>query len=794
MANVKMIRTTSDKVNITDIPIDDGQLIFALDTQEIYIDKDDNRTQSTIGKKYSIEDLESYVFVPNQSYSAGDLIYREGQWYSRKTSGSSSVFTISEWDAISYYIDTSPEAAAYNYGFGTNYYNASVKGVMIGSDNLVTSISSSCEFVSGSKNKIVIPGTSNNAIMGYQNEISATSSSTGGGSNNIIVGSTNKIKDASGSSNNAIFGQSNILQNGYIGSSLIFGSSNTINGSSINYNFVGGYSNSISAGGGTTNFLYGQGNTVSVGGNTGNILMGYQNSLSGSGSQSYSFVTGYSNTISGSGNTGILIEGHSITVSGSGLAGCHFEGYNYNFKGSGGYGAHIEGNGHSFTTTFGAVDGAHIEGSSHTISAGYLNGIHMEGNSNSISSSVAPYVHMEGYSNSLPYGGGYCSHIQNSSNQMVGYNSQSDDYTGSAPSFMDVGGYQNIGATDSQTVRGRYNKPDKPDANDDTTQHLVLIGNGDNENKRSNIVEVGLNDTNINGEILYYDQNFKTPIADAIGWFSPPPSGITIATEAIDPDTSEPIMAINPKIFQSFSDLNTYLQNSTVNWEGLRTHIYNPNTKIYYSIHCYSDQYGTMGNSFMAIRETTNLKSLRAPSIFTTQPNEGDTWNPLASIDLTCTTIDGTSVCVPYQISFNGGGTSNPRCLVIFNVSTISSSDYQYFDVVSESAFKNSEWWLWTSPVEGGSTDWKSENLSLNNIMNYDYAKALQLQYTMDWIASTQDSIKTYRVGSVVIYNSCIYRCTTECADTTWTAAHWEQIGVTKAAFDALEARVAALE
>lgn len=51
-----------------------------------------------------------------------------------------------------------------------------------------------------------------------------------------------------------------------------------------------------------------------------------------------------------------------------------------------------------------------------------------------------------------------------------------------------------------------------------------------------------------------------------------------------------------------------------------------------------------------------------------------------------------------------------------------------------------------------------------------------------------------YKQNTVVIYNNCIYSCITENDDDSFTPAKWQKLGVTQAEFDALEARVTALE
>jgi hypothetical protein len=98
MANVKMIRTTHDKVNEEIIPIVDGSYIVTLDTKEIYLDGEEVRNTLSLGRIDTYSMIHTYDFVPNQSYLAGDYVYYNGCWYSRKTGGSSETFSASDWD------------------------------------------------------------------------------------------------------------------------------------------------------------------------------------------------------------------------------------------------------------------------------------------------------------------------------------------------------------------------------------------------------------------------------------------------------------------------------------------------------------------------------------------------------------------------------------------------------------------------------------------------------------------------------------------------------------------------
>lgn len=56
MAEFKPIRTDSSHLNTTNIPIEDGKIIFVLDTNETYIDRinDDGQTIETIREKQGI--------------------------------------------------------------------------------------------------------------------------------------------------------------------------------------------------------------------------------------------------------------------------------------------------------------------------------------------------------------------------------------------------------------------------------------------------------------------------------------------------------------------------------------------------------------------------------------------------------------------------------------------------------------------------------------------------------------------------------------------------------------------
>ena len=184
---------------------------------------------------------------------------------------------------------------------------------------------------------------------------------------------------------------------------------------------------------------------------------------------------------------------------------------------------------------------------------------------------------------------------------------------------------------------------------------------------------------------------------------------------------------------------------------------------------------------FTIVRGDTNIKTKIMMGGVSTTDSSADN-NPL------------TSIALSYAGSNFGGVTYNTGTSGVYTI-TWMPVDTSAFVGTDKTTFEGGEWWFWTTDVSAGSTPiWSENKLNLDNIMEYDYAKALQTQYNINWIASTEENIVTYRVNSIVIYGNCIYRCIAENADEEWTPAHWEQIGITKAAFDALEARVAALE
>lgn len=77
MADFKPIRTISSKVNTTDIPLEDGQIIFALDTKETWIDRDNNGTLERIQQGYTIEGTASKE--PEWLVMISDFLENNGQ-------------------------------------------------------------------------------------------------------------------------------------------------------------------------------------------------------------------------------------------------------------------------------------------------------------------------------------------------------------------------------------------------------------------------------------------------------------------------------------------------------------------------------------------------------------------------------------------------------------------------------------------------------------------------------------------------------------------------------------------
>ena len=61
MAEFKPVRTTSNHLNITDIPLEDGKIIFVLDTNEIYVDKVNNGVVTRTKQLSSVKGTSSSV-------------------------------------------------------------------------------------------------------------------------------------------------------------------------------------------------------------------------------------------------------------------------------------------------------------------------------------------------------------------------------------------------------------------------------------------------------------------------------------------------------------------------------------------------------------------------------------------------------------------------------------------------------------------------------------------------------------------------------------------------------------
>jgi hypothetical protein len=71
MAEVKMIRTTHDKLTEELIPIEDGSYIVVLDTKELYLDKGENRKRLSFARSTSYDMIEDYAFSAGTAYSKG---------------------------------------------------------------------------------------------------------------------------------------------------------------------------------------------------------------------------------------------------------------------------------------------------------------------------------------------------------------------------------------------------------------------------------------------------------------------------------------------------------------------------------------------------------------------------------------------------------------------------------------------------------------------------------------------------------------------------------------------------
>lgn len=636
MAEVKMIRTVYSKNNTTDIPIVDGQLIYVLDTGEIYLDKDSETRQKFLLFTQDCEDKRASLdFVANQTYFAGDLIFHNNYWYSRKTNGSSATFDSSEWDQISF---ENGSFTNQNYSLGANYSNYGLDCIVVGSNNLINWSSDSYSMVIGQRNKIIPNGCAGNLITGADNSIAQTSSTGQGVNNNFIIGYSNKIVNASGTSG-----------------TVLSGSNNTVTTTPVNSSLINGYNNTIG----------------------------------GSGPVNYSFVTGSNNTLSYGNNN--VVEGESNEVVGN-------------------------------------VNYAHI------------------------------------------------------------------------------GGYHNIVKQDMALVFGKWNK--FYESNE--TTRLVTIGNGTSSSSRSNIVEVTASDVTIDGNLnvknndgyLYNNQSLLAPIETAISWFSPvSPSVYSGILEPRIPNNTNKYVCQNSSAleFANISDLNTYLSSHPITDWASR-----------------SNQSPTYGHEKYICLYIEDLNWFFVFTMTAEDPDGGDYLQHAYAVD------DGTysleDIAVPgcsigyFNASFNitsinFSSYGSAAGYLVINIEGQASGEVFSSSLTYEltacpgaagnySTAINSKVYLWTEDYRGWSYSggWDSNNLNLDNIMSHDYAKALQTQYNINWIASTLAAPITYKVGSIVIYNNNIYMCTTENSDTTWDATHWQAIGVTTTAFSALEQRVYAIE
>lgn len=121
------------------------------------------------------------------------------------------------------------------------------------------------------------------------------------------------------------------------------------------------------------------------------------------------------------------------------------------------------------------------------------------------------------------------------------------------------------------------------------------------------------------------------------------------------------------------------------------------------------------------------------------------------------------------------------------------------------SPYLNSDHQQWLFAILGAlfatTPQYDSATKSWNLSYDYDAVFAAPASYIATAKSKIFDNnwapLKAYDVGAVVVYNNKIYQCITAVTaggDDEFDSTKWQELGVTQAAFDALEARVAALE
>lgn len=112
---------------------------------------------------------------------------------------------------------------------------------------------------------------------------------------------------------------------------------------------------------------------------------------------------------------------------------------------------------------------------------------------------IASFAHAEGcYSVAF----GNYSHVENLGNAALGQASHSEGYmTTAIGDFSHAGGQGSIAKGSAQTVIGKYNDPN--------TEDLFIIGNGDSEDERSNILSVNKDSVQVHKD-LNVEQNINT--------------------------------------------------------------------------------------------------------------------------------------------------------------------------------------------------------------------------------------------------------------------------------------------